>query len=198
MRNLLTVTDVVEYAFCKKFTYYTHVLGLKQYEEKRGTVMAGRKIHESYERTNRTYIPYALRNARKYINIQLHSSRLGLTGKADEVLELSKTLILIERKYSEGRVIHDTQRTQIGLLALLLEENLGKPVTKAIIIFLKGEKTRIEIQIDEKIKSFALEMLAGARKVIDSGTSPVENYDARCGNCCFRKICPVGSLNTKG
>ncbi len=34
MRDVISVTTVAEHVFCPKFTYYGHVLGLNQYEEK--------------------------------------------------------------------------------------------------------------------------------------------------------------------
>ena len=84
---------------------------------------------------------------------------------------------------------------QIGLLSLLLEENFGKPVRKALIIFSKDKRTEITVDVDDSIRNFAFEMLSDARKVISLGISPKSQYDGRCVNCCYRKVCPVGSLN---
>ena len=57
----LTVTDVVEYAFCPKFTYFINILRLSQFEQKRGTVSAGRKLHTKHEKNNLRYFPQGLK-----------------------------------------------------------------------------------------------------------------------------------------
>jgi hypothetical protein len=58
MRDVISVTTVAEHVFCPKFTYYGHVLGLKQYEEKRGSVKAGKTLHKNMRR--RTLIFYLI------------------------------------------------------------------------------------------------------------------------------------------
>jgi len=48
--NFITVTDVVENTFCEKFTYFSLILGLKQYEEKRGAVITGKELHNKHKK----------------------------------------------------------------------------------------------------------------------------------------------------
>ena len=57
---VLSVTNVVEHGFCPKFTYYGEVLGLGQYEQRRGTVMKGRMHHKIAENTNKRFVPTKL------------------------------------------------------------------------------------------------------------------------------------------
>lgn len=192
----LTVTDVVEYAFCPKFTYFINVLGLDQYEQKRGTVTAGRKLHQLHERNNQNYIPYS-NKGRKLIASQFYSKKLDLSGKVDEAIETNDEIILIERKYSDDYSISNTLLVQLGLLSVLIEENLGKPVKKAVVIFNKTERKQISVIIDDAVKNHSLETLEKTKKVVQSGIMPDADFDNRCLNCCFRKICPVGSLNSK-
>lgn len=192
---MITVTTVVEYVFCPKFTYYINVLGLNQYEGKRGTVMAGKTLHSKQEKTNITYIPKDI-EGRKLVSLQFYSKKYNFTGKIDEAIENRDEVILVERKYSDYVLIGPTINAQLGLLAILIEENIGKPVKKAIVIFSKKHRNEIIVDIDDKIKTFAIKMLENTRDVIKSGIIPPSNFDNRCLNCCFRKICPVGSLNT--
>lgn len=194
MSYQLTVTDVVEHAFCPKFTYYGLVLGLKQYEEKRGTVMAGRKMHSKHERTNIAYLPHNI-HGKKLVSVKFYSKALGLTGKIDEAVETNDEIVLVERKYTENNVVGPTLKVQLGLLAILIEENLHKPVRRAIVIFSKKQRKEVEVKLDQTMKSYALDMLNKTKKVILDGISPFSRFDNRCLNCCYRKICPVGSLN---
>ena len=53
------------------------------------------------------------------------------------LIETKDEIILIERKYTDYIEISNTIRVQLGLLSILLEENLGKPVNKAMVIISK-------------------------------------------------------------
>lgn len=194
MTIFLTVTDVVEYVFCPKFTYFINVLGLKQFEQKRGTVTAGRKLHDKHEKGNLKYTPQEF-SGKKIIAHKFFSEKHGLSGKIDEAIEMENEIILIERKYSDNHTIYPTLRVQLGLLSILLEENLHKPVRKAIVIFNKNKRKEIHIKIDDVIKKESLVLLEDVKKIISNETMPESNFDNRCLNCCFRRICPTGSLN---
>lgn len=191
----IMVTDVVEHAFCPKFTYYTSVLDLKQYQEKRGTVKAGTRVHEKHEKSNRHYTPHSF-TGKKLIGRRYYSKRLNLSGKIDEAVENDDEIVLIERKYTDYAKLTNTLRAQLGLLSILIEENTGKPVNRAQVIFSKRVRIIKDYQIDKSMKRYALNMLQETKNTIFQGIMPSSEYDNRCINCCFRKICSTGSLNT--
>lgn len=194
---MITVTTVVEHIFCPKFTYYGHVLGLKQFEDKRGTVTAGRNFHIKHEKTNTSFmIGNRRKNGKKLIAIQFYSIKYNLSGKIDEAIETADEIILIERKYSDTAIIGETIKVQIGLLSVLIEENLKKPVNNAIVIFSKNKRQTFEIKIDNQIKNYALKKLEEVIKIIKTGAIPDSWFDNRCIHCCYRRVCPIGSLNT--
>lgn len=195
MDRMVSVTTVVENVFCEKFTYYGEVLGLAQYEGKRGTVMSGRSFHKRHEGTNQGFMPKGLQG-RKMTAAKFYSKKHGLVGIVDEAIELHDEVVLIERKFSNRAEIHDTIRVQLGLLAVLIEENVGKPVRLAYVVFNKDHRSEIEVNVDEGVKAFAIDMLGRTKKTINTGIMPESRYDNRCLNCCYRRICPVGSLNT--
>ncbi len=195
MSELLTVTDVVEYAFCPMFTYFGNVLGLKQHEQRRGTVQSGRKLHLAHEKTNRRYVPDQT-DGKKLIGVKLYSEKLGLVGKIDEAIEMEDQIILIERKFTDNTVIGKTLKVQLGLLSMLIEENTGKPVKTARIIFQKEYRNITDVPIDSNIRNIAQDSLLKVKQLIQTGTIPDSKFDDRCIDCCFRRICPVGSLNT--
>jgi CRISPR-associated exonuclease Cas4 len=193
MKTYLNVTNVVENAFCPKFTYYELVLGLKQHEEKQGSVQAGRKFHHQHSSTNIRYIPKNLKG-RKMTEVQLFSKTHLYSGKIDEAIETNEEVILIERKYSEHLEVGDTLKVQLGLLAILTEENMRKKVKKAIVIFSKKRRTEIQVNVTDEVKNSALVMLERTKQILTSGISPPTNYSKRCQACCYKNICPVGSL----
>lgn len=186
---------VVEHVFCPKFTYYGQILGLNQYEGKRGTVISGREFHLKHERTNLRFLPMNLKG-KKLVALHFYSKKYNFSGKIDEAVETSKEIILIERKYSDNPIIGATMKAQLGLLSILLEENIHKPVKQAIVIFSKKKRQVLEIKIDQEMKRYSLKMLKETMNIIFSGINSSAKFDDRCLNCCFRKVCPVGSLNS--
>lgn len=191
---MITVTTVVENVFCEKFTYYEEVLGLSQYEEKRGAVISGRSFHKKHEKTNQGFIPKNIQG-KKITSVKFYSKRYDFLGIIDEAIESDDQIVLIERKFSNYTKIHDTVRVQLGLLAILIEENLGKPVKEARVIFNKDRRDEIIVPIEKETREFAIKMLKRTKKTIETGIMPKSYYDNRCLNCCFRNICPEGSLN---
>lgn len=193
---VISVTMVVENVFCEKFTYYSEVLGIRQYEEKRGTVMAGRMMHSRHEKTNRDFVPASIGNGKKLIAVKFRSTKYNLVGVIDEAIETDDEVILFERKFSDRVTIDDKIRVQVGLLAMLIEENIKKPVNVAHVVFHKSGRTEVIVPLSKPIRDFAKDALRRTARVIESGIMPESHFNSRCLNCCYRKICPVGYLNT--
>lgn len=193
---MLSITNIVENTFCPKFTYYGIVLGLEQYEQKRGTVQSGRRHHANSEKTNKNFVPKNL-SGEKITSVKMYSKKYRYVGVVDHAIITDDEVIIIERKYMDQRKIFSTLKVQLGLLAILLEENLHKPVHKAYVIFTKNSsRTQTTVEIDAAMREHALNMLTETRQIISMGSIPNSSYDSRCVNCCYRNVCDVGSLNT--
>src|ERR1700730_16613129 len=52
----LTVTHVLEHLFCPRFTYFEHVLGVPERQERRLLVQKGRQAHVERRRINPNYL----------------------------------------------------------------------------------------------------------------------------------------------
>jgi len=131
---------------------------------------------------------------RKVVGLLLHSDRLGLVGKIDEAVITGGEATLIERKHSDHTRVTGTRRVQVGLLAMLMEESLGVAVRRARFIFTKERRVTVDVDVDGGVRRAALRALERAQETIRTGLMPDSRYDARCENCCYRRICPVGSL----
>lgn len=194
---MISVTTVVEHVFCPKFTYYGLVMGLEQYEEKRGTVQSGRMHHATSEKINKDFVPDNLEGV-KITSLKLYSQKHDFVGIIDHAVDMTDQIVLLERKFADHNTIYDSIRVQLGLLAILLEENMHKPVNYAYVYFAKNKKrSRLHLVIDHNVKEYAIQMLQDVRNTINMGLNPESNYDNRCVNCCYRKVCDVGSLNNK-
>ncbi len=193
---MINITMVVEYVFCHRFTYFETVAGLAQYEQKRGAVSAGKKYHKTSEAINRDYIPKNL-DGKKVTSLKMYSSKHDFVGIVDHAIITDSQIIIVERKYSKYVKIYDTVRVQLGLLAVALEETFGKPVKVGILIYASNNtRKQVTVNIDEKMRKFALEMLEQTRQVIGDGLIPDASYGSKCHDCCYRKVCDVGSLNS--
>ncbi len=189
MSNYLTVTNAVEHAFCPRFTYFQLVLGIEQREGKRGTVQSGRAYHSRHSTTNKSYKIKRLDGVKR-TELLLYSKKHLFSGKIDEAIETDNQVMIIERKYSDYIFIGSTLKTQLGLLAVLAEENSGKSVNQAIVVFDKKERVEVKVNITKKVKQDALLMLQKTSNTIKTGNMPFSKHDNRCLNCCDRKIWP--------
>ena len=133
----------------------------------------------------------------KLVGLMLSSERLGIVGKVDEAVVVGGEAVLIERKYSDLTRVTPARAVQAGLLAMLLEESLGVVVRRARFVFTKSRRVTVEVAVDEGVRQAALRALRRARRTIQTGIMPESRYDARCHNCCYRRVCPVGSLYTE-
>ena len=134
---------------------------------------------------------------KKHLGLQLYSQKHNFIGKIDEAIETDKEIILIERKYTDKVIVGETMLVQIGLLGILLNENLNKPVKSCIVIFQKDKRHIIRVQIEDYVISLALKKLEEVKKMFVTPLIPNSNFDKRCLGCTYVKICPVGSLKIR-
>ncbi|RLB87388.1 MAG: CRISPR-associated protein Cas4, partial [Deltaproteobacteria bacterium] len=83
----ITASDILEYLFCPRFTYFENYLDIPQHEEKRFKVQKGRIIHEDKQRINPRYLRKKLGCIERKHSVYLSSAR-GIRGIVDEILFL--------------------------------------------------------------------------------------------------------------
>ncbi len=59
---MLTPTDLLEYIWCPRFTWFMNVQHIPQHEETRYKVLKGREIHARRENENKSYLRSILVN----------------------------------------------------------------------------------------------------------------------------------------
>lgn len=148
-------------------------------------------------------------------SLSLASERLGITGKLDlaEVAGTTATPVeyrkgrpkrtgpsapqgdeLMEELLPLGTVeAWPTDRVQVGLQALLLEE-AGYTVHEAVIYY-AAEKLRLRLPVDDVLKAEALRTLEAA-KAASLGPRPLPLVnDPRCPRCSLQPICLPDEVN---
>jgi len=97
----ITASQMLEYLYCPRFTYFEYVMDISQNEGQRFKVEKGRNIHEKVRKTNPEYFRKKLGVKDKKSDVYL-ASLLGIRGVVDEVLFLDDdTAAPLDYKFAE-------------------------------------------------------------------------------------------------
>lgn len=188
----VTVSDVMEYLFCPRFTYFMYCLNIPQHEEKRYKVLKGRKLHEIRDKINKDYLRKRLNCIRKETSVYLSSSRYHIKGIVDEVLFLKDgTASPLDYKFAEYKEkLFRTHRYQSIIYALMIKENYKAEVNKGFICYARSNNLIREIRIRDKDYKDVIETINSILTIIHKGFYPQKTkYPMKCVDCCYRNIC---------
>lgn len=215
--SLWPARNVAEHAYCPRLFYYMQVEGifLPSSDTEKG-VATHRRVDkpsaapkDSGETVADADRPKAVRS------LALSSKTLGLTATLDLVEISGRTATPVE--YRKGRAKRTamapppddpgeaddpplsrvepwpTDRIQVGLQALLLEE-AGYTVSEAVLYYAE-EKLRLRIAVDAGLKAEALATLEAAKACAQGPRpAPLVN-DPRCVRCSLQPICLPDEVN---
>ncbi|MEM5807612.1 MAG: CRISPR-associated protein Cas4 [Candidatus Aenigmatarchaeota archaeon] len=187
-KQFLSAKDLMNYHYCPRIVYYEHVLKSPQVTTIKE--LNGRRKYEIFKKkSKRNKVIYEFPRMKKLYDVALFSEKLGLITKLDCIIvdEENKLAYPVQVKDSvKPRKIYRTQRIQIELEKVLIEEKLGYKVPFGFIKFLKsGELVKVFTKGNE------LEItLNEINKIIKSEKFPIPTrYRNRCMDCCYRKNC---------
>lgn len=209
--------SVAEYAYCPRLFYYMEVEGvfLPSVDTEKGQAVHRRVNKPSAELQENDGESEGNDRPKTVRSLVLTSDKLGLTATLD-LAEVSGN-VAVPVEYRKGvpkrtpiaatRDEFDeddgdslsvpeawpTDRVQVGLQALLLEE-AGYEVKEAVLYY-ASEKLRLTIPVDSALKSDALATLEAA-KVCAGGPRPLPLVnDPRCIRCSLQPICLPDEVN---
>ena len=187
----ITASQMLEYLYCPRFTYFEYVMDIPQNEGQRFKVEKGRNIHEKVRKTNPEYLRKKIGVIDRKSDVYL-ASPLGIRGIVDEVLFLDdNTAAPLDYKFAEYKnKLFKTYRFQLIFYARLIKDNFQVPVKKGFIIYTRSKNKLIEVSIKDK-DFIELE------KIIDDMTSIIQkcrypkptSVKRRCPDCCYKNIC---------
>ncbi|WP_048148283.1 CRISPR-associated protein Cas4 [Methanolacinia paynteri] len=189
---MINISDVLEYEFCPRFIYFMYCLNIRQHEELRFKVLAGREVHERISRTNRNYIRKKIGAEAKFTDVFLSSPEVHIKGILDEVLYLDDgTAAPLEYKFAQYKErMFKTTKSQLFLQAILIEENYDRVVEKGFVCFTRSNYKLVDIEIREKDKENAREEILNVLEIIGKGYYPKTRKNPnKCADCCYRNIC---------
>lgn len=189
---MITPSEVIEYLFCPRFTYFMNCLKIPQHEELRYKVQKGRKIHKWRERINKDYTWKKIGCVSRDHSVYLASYKLRVRGIVDEVLTLQDgTLAPLDYKYAEYKeYTYKTHTIQSTLYAMLIKEIYEKPVKRGFICYIRKGSTIKEIEYKERDFKYAGSTLDEIFRIIQRGFYPKKTKGrAKCLDCCYKNIC---------
>lgn len=211
---------VAEYAYCPRLFYYMTVEGVfvPSHDTEEGA-----RIHKRVDRPSNAPKSVSTpsdedddpERPQSIRSLTLTSDRLGVTAKLDLAEITGKTAIPVE--YRKGRPKRSntlldavdemmeeqlpldraepwpTDRVQVGLQALLLEE-AGYDVREAVLYY-AAEKLRLRVQVDDALKAEALATLEQAKRAAEGPRPAPLMNDPKCPRCSLQPICLPDEVN---
>ncbi|MHA1247376.1 MAG: CRISPR-associated protein Cas4 [Candidatus Thorarchaeota archaeon] len=173
----LTPTDIKQYVFCPRVTYFTRVMRLKpimgsQQEESQKMHERLADLEKRRESLLKKRLPFTV--VKKEFEVSLRSDRLRVRGKADLIVTTDDgEIIPIEFKAmaSRKRQLHIDHKYQLIVLALLIEEARETTVRRGFVHYMSDEST-VELRLTDNLRRMALTYLRRIEQMIESGTLP--------------------------
>jgi len=188
----LTPSEVVEFLYCSRFTFFMNCLNIPQHEEQRYKVIMGRELHEKKKSINRFYLRKKVDCIKKDIDVYMISRKYHLKGIVDEVLFLKDgSLSPFDYKFAEYKdILYKTHRIQSILYGLMIKDCYQAKVNKGFVCYSRSNYKVKEIIFREKDFAEGLKIIEDMMKVILQGYFPKKtSFSIRCIDCCYRNIC---------
>lgn len=189
---LLMPTEVIEYLYCPRFTYFLNCLNIPQHEEQRYKVLLGRELHDRRKKINREYLRRKISCTGKDVDVHMVSKKYHLRGVVDEVLSFADgTRSPFDYKFAEYTdFVYRTHRIQSICYGLLIRDWYGCEVKRGFVCYTRSNYKLKEISFMEKDFDEALGIIKNIMDIISKGFYPVKTrFRVRCVDCCYRNIC---------
>lgn len=183
-------SQIIEYLYCPRYTYFEYVLRIPQNEEKYFKVEKGREIHDEKLERNKAYLRKKIGVVQKWSDMYLGND--FLRGKVDEVLELEDgSLAPLDYKFAVWKDrVFETYSQQLFCYALLIEEVYMKPVNRGYLVYTRSKNKLVEVPIVPSSKEKVRQSMQRMLEIIEGNTFPkATSFKKRCLNCTYRNIC---------
>lgn len=183
-------SQIIEYLYCPRYTYFEYVLRIPQNEDKYAKVEMGRELHDEKLERNKDYLRKKMGVRQKWADLYLGNDYLR--GKVDEVLELEDgSFAPLDYKFALWKDrIYETYAQQLYCYAILIEDTYKKPVNKGFLVYTRSKNKVVEVPIEQDAKDKVKQSTAAMLEIIEGNTYPkATKFKKRCLNCTYRNIC---------
>jgi CRISPR-associated exonuclease Cas4 len=149
--------------------------------------IAAQELIEGLE-MRRSLAKYGLEGAVRRFNVWLHDEALGLSGKADLVLESAAEVAIVDFKLTSGEP-GDNHRMQLAGYSLLAEATYRLPARRAFLYRIPDSRI-FAIDITERLREAVTTAIAGIRNVGETQLCPdPTEVRGRCVECEYANYC---------
>ncbi len=189
---VFTASQVLEYLYCPRFTWFEEVMGIPQNQELRFKVLKGREVHHRKDRHNRAYIRKRQGVIKTERNVYLGAPGLPFRGVVDEILIFQDNKMApLDWKFAEYKEqLFRTYKTQAVIYAKLIREIYGAVVDQAFLIFTRSQNKLVTLAITPDDYARLDTIHAGLTAIMAGNYPGATRYRRRCNDCCYRNICP--------
>lgn len=182
MSELLPISLVAEWVYCRRGAWLAHAAGVFQANEFTvdGELLHAR-VHSGGEGRER--------GRRQWRRVPVGSHRLGVVGYADVVEETESGLVVVEYKRGVVRE-RESDRVQVALQALCLEEMTRRPVPEGRIYY-AGSRRRVVVPITAALEAQARTAIQALREDLAEARPPSGRPGPRCRGCAQEGACLV-------
>ena len=168
-------SQIIEYLYCPRYTYFEYVLRIPQNEDKYFKVERGRQIHDEKLDRNKDYLRKKIGVKQKWTDMYLGNN--FLRGK------VYKFAVWKDR-------VFETYKQQLYCYALLIEDVYQVKVNKGFLVYARSNNKLVEVPIDESSKQVVKESRQKMLEIIEGNTFPkATKFKKRCLNCTYRNVC---------
>lgn len=187
MSSSLPVNLIRQWCYCPRVVYYQEIL--KSPIHRPTWVKQGEDFHSLEEKLwqRRNLSRFNLKKGKKYYQLSLKNSSLGLHGIVDMAIETKNAVYAIEFKLSTFRKKRK-DILQLVAYAMLLEKHFQKPSS---IGFLVGKgKILHSIPINNKQKEEVLKITKTIKSSLEKGLKPDSDANIfQCSACEYLNFC---------
>lgn len=203
--DLIPVRALNQVSYCQRLYYLEYVEAVMPVNEH---VEDGLFQHRRVDDPQLQHRPRKEGEALHTRSVQVSSERLGISGKLDLIEEKNGKVYPVEYKRGSGPAAGnghppywENDAIQLCAQALLLEEELGTSITSGVLYYI-GSKTRVEVPLDEDLRTKTLQAIRIIRELSERETPP-EPLPAelrhRCFGCSLAPVCqPEETLHCLG
>jgi len=184
----LRVNDIKQYAYCPRVVFYQYCMPVNKkttWKMEQGKI-AEAQIDELEKR--RKLREYRLADGERRFHVWLNSSRIGLSGKIDLLIDSPEGLFPVDFKLTTGRP-HKNHVAQLCGYALLLEDCYDREVTKGFV-YLIPTNDAVVFDLTPERKKETRGVISEIRQMIEKeqmpAPTPVRN---RCTDCEYKNYC---------
>jgi CRISPR-associated protein Cas1 len=193
--DLIPVRALNQVTYCQRLYYLEYVESVMPTNEH---VEDGLFQHRRVDDPNLQHRPRKDGEVLHTRSVQVSSEWLGISGKLDLIEEKNGKVYPVEYKRGTGPAAQndapqfwDNDAVQVCAQGLLLEEELGVPVTTGILYYI-GSKTRVEVPLDDDLRAKTMQAIRTIRE-LSIRDSPPEPLPAelrhRCFGCSLAPVC---------